>query len=271
MLMIIVLVGILLAAFGVSAWMWFQLQQEARLVEQKSAVPLADVKTMQPLEDGGLDHQKVLEQQRLVYEDRLRELQEELKAVQVKVQESESGSAGLLDKLRTENESLNARAAELQTTLSAARQDAAKIDHLIVENSAFRAQIAEISTEAAHLKEAALRLEQENQQLKNASRDAGDAQNLVQQAKEEHQHQLENVYKQVEDLRQENTKLQERLVPSAGIDELKQAADELSGKVRELEMINAIQAEKNEYLQYELTKSRAQVVGLERVCETALG
>jgi len=45
----------------------------------------------------------------------------------------------------------------------------------------------------------------------------------------------------------------------------------MTGKVRELEMVAAIQAEKNEYLQYELTKSRAQVVGLERVCENAQG
>jgi len=249
----------------VSAWMWFQLQKEARLVEQNSAVPLADIRAMQPAAEAG-----GLEQQRLVYEDRLRELKEELEAVQVKSNESEGASAGLLDALRSENESLNAKAAELQTALLAARQDAGKIDHLIVENSAFRAQIAEVSAEAARLKESAVRLDQENRQLREVSRDAGDTQKLIDQAKEEYQRKLEGVYNQVEEFRAENARLQEQGAALAEIDGLKRSADELSGKVRELEMVNAIQAEKNEYLQYELTKSRAQVVGLERVCETAL-
>ena len=73
--------------------------------------------------------------------------------------------------------------------------------------------------------------------------------------------------RQVEELRAENTKLQEQAGAAGEVDALKRQADELSGRVRELEMTKAIQAEKNEYLQYELTKSRAQVIGLERVCE----
>jgi chromosome segregation ATPase len=272
MLMIIVLVGILLAAFGVSAWMWFQLQQEARQVERNSAVPLADVKTMQPLGEAvGFDHQKEIDQQRLVYEDRLREVKEELEAVQVKAQESERASISLLDALRHENEGLKTNVAELQAAALTISRDAGKLDHMIVENSAFRAQIIQISAEVTRLKESAVSLERENRQLKDASKDVGDTQALIEQAKEEYQRQLEKVYKQVEDLRAENARLQAHAGAALQVDGLKQAADELSGKVRELEMVNAIQAEKNEYLQYELTKSRAQVVGLERACETVLG
>jgi chromosome segregation ATPase len=234
MLMIVILVGILIAALGVSAWMWFQVQKEAVSVEQNSAVPLLDLGAMEHLAEPVVD-QHMVEQQRV---------------------------------LEGENEALKARVAGLEASLSAVDQNAAKVEHLIVENSAFRARVSEVSAESSCLKEVVARLERENQQLENASRQVDASQALVQQAKEEYQRQLENAFKQVEELRTENTKLQQQVTAGEEVDLLKQSTEELAGKVRELEMVNAIQTEKNEYLQYELIKSRAQVVGLERVCES---
>lgn len=269
--MIIVLLGILLAAFGVFAWLWLALQKETALAQESLAVPLADIKTMQPLVDPAVDHREALDAQRLVYEDRLRELKEELKAVQQKVQEGESGSAGVLVALQGENEKLKVTLADLQSAAVQADHDAGKLDHLIVESSALRAQVVEMSSETLRLKDVVLRLEQENQRLNSVSHEVGDAQQLVQQAKEAYQCQLDNLYQETETLRTENTKLQEQVRGAVEVDALRESVGVLAGQVKELEMINAAYTEKNEYLQYELTKSRAQVVGLERVCENSLG
>jgi chromosome segregation ATPase len=269
MLMIVILVGILLAAFGVSAWMWFQLQQEAKSVQENSAVPLADVRILQsPVDPARVDLSEALEQQRLGYEDRLRELKEELEAVQLKVEQGQGASADRAASLQAENEALNLKVSELEASSLAVSRDGAKVDQLVVENSALRGQVAEASSELARLKGSVSRLEQENLQLKDASSQGAESERLIQQAKEEYQRQLDHAFKQVEELRAENMKLQECVAAGAQAGALQQAVDELSGKVRELEMTLAIQAEKNVYLQYELTKSRAQVVGLERVCES---
>ena len=267
MLMIIVLVTILLAAFGVFAWMWSRLQQGPLPADADQAVPLADIKTMRPLADAAADHQRAIEEQRLAYEDRLRELREELKALEAKAQEGEHSSAELVASLQGENQAFKARIAELESSSLKVGQDEAKIDHLIVENSAFRAQVAEAAAEAARLKDHVARLEKEAKEWKESSTQAAEAQKLVDQAKEEYQHQFENAYKQLEDLRAQNTKLQELSAASAEAETLKRQVEELSLRVREMETVRAIQMEKNEYLQYELTKSRAQVVGLERICE----
>lgn len=270
MLMILVLVGILVTALAVSVWMWVQVQRESKLAEQRSAVPIGDTGSMQSLVDDPsvAYHQQALEQQRMVYEDRLREAKEEIEAVELRAQESERGLTRTLEISRGENEALKARIAELEASSSAANQDAAKIDRLIVENSAFRAQLAEASSESSHLKETLSRLEQENAQWKSSSSEIEESRKLVQQAKEEYQQQMDRAYAQMEELRTENEELRRQAAAGADADALKQAADELVCKVRELEMTQAIQAEKNEYLQYELTKSRAQVVGLERMCDT---
>jgi uncharacterized phage infection (PIP) family protein YhgE len=270
MLMIVILVGILVAAFGVSAWMWVQIQREAGLAEQRSVVPVADVRAMEPLPEvpDGIYHQRAMEEQKVVYEDRLREVREELKAAEAGAQERERGAAHDLSLLRDENEALKVKLAELQASSLSAGQDAAKVDHLIVENSAFRAQLVEASAEVSRLKGCVSRLEQENMKLKDAAQASDGLEVRIQQAKEEYQHQMDRAYAQVEELRAENIGLQQRVAGAEDVDGLKKVVDELSGKVREFEVTCAIQAEKNEYLQYELTKSRAQVVGLERVCET---
>ena len=117
------------------------------------------------------------------------------------------------------------------------------------------------------MKDVVLHLEQENQHLKKFSEETADSAGLVQQAKAEYQRQLENVYRQIEELRAENTQLRRQVVSDDEVDGVRRSAEEFASRVRELEMVNGIQAEKNEYLQYELIKSRAQVVGLERVCE----
>ncbi len=149
----------------------------------------------------------------------------------------------------------------------AAGQDQEQVDHWRAENAAFQAQLQELSIEVQQLKGLLSRLEEENARLKSESEGLVGTRGLVQQAKREYQRQLEGFFKEIGELNEDNRLLRDQVVAGDDLQQLRRAEDELSARVRELEIYNAAQSEKNEYLQYELTKSRAQVVGLERLCE----
>jgi t-SNARE complex subunit (syntaxin) len=229
MLMIAILIGIVLTALGVSAWLWFQLKNGVHFFEEKTAVPIADLKTMQPL--------VAVEDKSVAYEAEISQLKDTINKLS-----SESAAAGK-------------------------RQDDELTNHLRAENAAFKEKLDEAVSDVNPLRDKMLRLEEETMRLKEGVVVSENVQKLIQEAKEEYQRKLEAVYKETEQLRMDNINLQQQLATTEKIEEIKRSADEFAGKVRELEIVNALQAEKNEYLQYELVKSRAQVVGVERFCE----
>ncbi len=253
MLMIIFLVGILAVALGVSAWLFVQLQRDA---QDKAAVPVIDVKPSEQVEgiDPGI----------AVYEAEISELKKSMEDFQNQASRQEQNLSEAMNVLRAENE-------ELRSSLAAARQDHEETDRLLVENATSRVQINEVSVQIRQLRENVNKLEKENAGLRSSSEAVVDAtigsQKLLQTAKEEYQQQLEGFYQQIEQLRTDNDRLLQQAEAGAAADSLKKEVDELASRVRELETENGILMEKNKYFQYELTKSRAQVVGLERLCE----
>jgi len=219
------LVGILLAAFAVIGWLWFEFRKEAVEVNEKSAVALVDIKAVKaaPVTD---DQQ-----------GEVRRLKEQLKAAQDK----DGANEQVIGDLRGQVEVLKNKVGAVEA-LSLSENEG-KITHLRAENAAFGAQIDVAARQLKDFQEAAVRLENERTRMRE---------------------EFESV---IEQLRAENLQLRAQpQVSESDVQQLKNKIDEFDSKVRELELTNVIQTEKNDYLQYELTKSRAQVVGLERLC-----
>lgn len=207
MLIIAILIGILLTAAGVIAWLWVEFRKDNKLALEQSATAV-DVNAAQTA--------SVIE----AMQEQLRQIQDQLKV----------------------SEDKNSAKEEIIVSLKA-KVDDEKQAHLRAENAAFKAQLEEVT---------------------RALKDCKDGEALVEAESGRARAEFEGV---VEQLRIQNEEL--RLKPSLSESEevkLKEKVDEFVSKIRELEMTSAIQLEKNEYLQYELTKSRAQVVGLERMC-----
>jgi chromosome segregation ATPase len=223
MLMIAVLVGILLAAVAVIAWLWFQFKKES-VGAQAIDLGANDANAVQAA--------SFLDQQ----QDEVRRLKDQLK----EAQDKEKASEELLIQLGGQVNDLKARLAAVEVSLPA--QDDERLAHLRAENVAFREQLDEAVQQLKDFQESSVRSEGEIVRMRAEFEGA------------------------LEQLRAENAQLKGS--PSAGgadVQGLKNNIDELSAKVREFEVAAALQQEKNEYLQYELTKSRAQVVGLERL------
>jgi chromosome segregation ATPase len=222
---------------GVCLWLWVELRQEALSVQERSAVPVPDIQALSSARAAGKERDTLKEE--------LRRLKEELAAAAIKGQAH--GGAGEVSIPRDEE----------------------RVLHLRAENSAFRAQLDEAAAQAGQKAEELASARAELGRLKEALASSGAAQQLVSQAKEEYQQRLDELDAEIKQLRVENARLGVFSAAGEELESLRQEKEELSARIRELEMTGAIQAQKNEHLQYELTKSRAQVIGLERMCENA--
>ncbi len=226
-MVIILLVGILFTAFGVVAWLFYQAHAASLMAQESLAVPVESLEEVRSLRGTG-DHL-------------------------IQHQAAEQAAAGI--------------SPERRVSMTAVVQNEEQVQHWRAENAAFHARIQESSTEILQLKDSVSRLDDENRRLKVESEDLVGTRGLVQEAKREYQHRLEGFFKEIEELNEDNRRLNDQAASGAEAQRLRREADELLARARELEIVNAALSEKNEYLQYELTKSRAQVVGLERLCE----
>ncbi|MBF0331869.1 MAG: hypothetical protein HQL17_08015 [Candidatus Omnitrophica bacterium] len=169
-------------------------------------------------------------------QDQIRRLKEQIQTFQ----DNDKTNEETILHLRVQADELKVKLQALEA-FSAPQSDE-KLAHLRAENVAFRAQLDEAVCQLKDLHEGAAHLESDRTQM---------------------QAEFEGV---IEQLRAENLQLKAHTATDeSDLHGFKDRIDELSSKVSELEMTKAIQQEKNEYLQYELTKSRAQVVGLERL------
>jgi hypothetical protein len=253
MLMVVFLVGILLAAVSVFVILVVQLTRHA---QERTAVPVEDIKALEPVD--------IVDPRIAAYETEIRELKKSMEDFCRQASHQEQGLSGVLNDLRIENEGI-------KEARAAVRQDHEETDRLLVENAAYKAQYNEVSVELCQLKEDEARLETENMGLRSSSELVVNAtigsQKLLQTAKEEYRRQLEGFYQQIEQLQTDNVRLAEQALSVVQVEPLRKEVDAFLSRVRELETENMILMEKNNYFQYELTKSRAQVVGLERLCE----
>ncbi len=257
MFVIALLTGIFFVAVGVCLCLWIELRKEALSAQERSAVPVPDIQALGSARD--------VEREREALQDEIRRLKEDLVALEMKGQAQERSGSGAVLELRRENDELRRKTGGFSLS-----RDEEHLSHLRAENAAFRVQVEEAGGD---LRQRALELslaQAEMARLKEELALSGDAQKLVSQAKVEYQQKLDALDVEIKQLRLDNARLDAFSAAGAELDTLRQTLDDTSAKIRELEMTNAIQAHKNEHLQYELTKSRAQVAGLERVCENAV-
>jgi uncharacterized coiled-coil DUF342 family protein len=263
MLVIVMLGLILVAAAAVVAWLWLQLQQEAQSVQEKSAEPVTDIKAMSA---------DVFDEERDALQQQVAALTQELSAAKERAREQEKISGQAVTDLYAQCEEFRRRVAELAAGAAhapAAAQDAATVDHWRAESAALKERLDESSAEIARLNQVIAGMQEQARSGKDQADAQAAAQQLVDAAKQEYQEQMTNFYAQIEQLRAENAQLQQQASDEAQASSLRRALDEFTARVRELEASGALIMEKNEYLQYELTKSRAEVAGLERLCENA--
>jgi chromosome segregation ATPase len=263
MLVIVMLGLILVAAAAVVAWLWLQLQQEAQSVQEKSAEPVTDIKAMSA---------DVFDEERDALQQQVAALTQELSAAKERAREQEKISGQAVTDLYAQCEEFRRRVAELEAGAAhapAAAQDAATVDHWRAESAALKERLDESSAEIARLNQVIAGMQEQARSGKDQADAQAAAQQLVDAAKQEYQEQMTNFYAQIEQLRAENAQLQQQASDEAQASSLRRALDEFTARVRELEASGALIMEKNEYLQYELTKSRAEVAGLERLCENA--
>lgn len=226
-MVIVLLAGVLLTAFGVMGWVFYQMHRAALLAQESLAVPVESLEAVQSL----------------------RHAQD-----QPSFPQSDGKGA---------SPSLPA----VGVVLTAAVQRDDQVQHWRAENAAFQVRLQESDGDIQRLKDVLSRVEEENLRLKAEIDGLTGTKGLVQEVKRDYQCRLESFFKEIDELNEDNSRLKGLVADMAEVPQLRQALDELSARTRELEILHAAQSEKSEYLQYELTKSRAQVVGLERLCE----
>ncbi|MBF0486121.1 MAG: hypothetical protein HQL16_06380 [Candidatus Omnitrophica bacterium] len=242
-----------------------------------------------------------------VVSDNILQLKEEIKLIREKAVVQARNALEVINKLREDYDKLSMEKNRLLADGRAAQDKDQQIIHLSAENNALKERADTVTREIAASHEDAdvvrmelrrqldqtqalvLKLEAEKaEQERLVGLAADDREKAVARVREEYQKQLDEFYKEIEVLRRESdaSKASDRELGQdvsrensqkdndlstlqKAVDILRDEKESISSRMRELEAVNAIQAEKNVFLQYELTKSRAQAAGLERVCENS--
>ena len=219
---------------------------------------------------------------KLVLKDNeIHQLQEEMKTVREKADEQIRHALETLKKLHEENDRLLSDVDRLRGEAAKPRGDADVLDRLHEENIELKIQLEaavqgqkefeeqiqavrqEFDGQLARANETIAHLEKENQGLRPSSQDLSDQEKAIDVLREEHQQQISEFRREIDSLQRDNEALKAAQASQGAKQENVLSED----RVRDLEQANNSLEEKNKFLQYELTKSRAQAAGFERICE----
>lgn len=233
------------------------------------------------------------------HEEQVLQLREEVRLIREKAVIQAKNAIEVINKLREQTDQLRAENQKLvQDTAGLREKDeaiaqfkAAKISSQEEFQAALQAAEQanrKLAEQVTSLDQTVEQLRAENAAFKNTSLSADEERvRLTATIRAEYQDRLEGLSARLEALRLENETLLSRSVEAApspaegfvsadevsslqkATDILREEKEGLEARVRELEVQNAGQVEKNGFLQYELTKSRAQAMGLERIYENS--
>ena len=254
--MLIILIGILCVAMGVCFWLWVELKKDSLLVPQQ---PVAN-----DVDSGSLPSDQEIKGEQVVLQEQVCRLKEELLLAQMQGQSRGEAETNEMIDLRRENQSLKLKLDEL----SAAPDDAALL-RCRAENESFRVKMESFSGDLRQKMEIIESLTAEVGRLKADLSAAGVLQGVLEASRDDGLRKMHAMSIELEQLQIDNGRFKELSVPGSGVVPVKQEAEASLEKIQELEMVNSVQLQKNEYLQNELTKMRAYTAGLERLRENA--
>lgn len=230
-----ILGGILLAVVAVVAWLFYSLKKTRRDREEVKVVALNDLSVLdrsdpEGIRDGIEPLSVAVDQDKQIVT-----LQEEIRLAREKTLMLTRDFNDSIAKMRMENESLRADINDLQQINRRLNEE--ELSHLKAENAAYKAQMETGNAEALEDLKGSFTtkiesLNTELDQLKSVSPEA-----------------FEALKEDVEVLRVDRARFEAR--------------------VEDLEDLLRGESEKNSFLQYELTKSRAHALGVERICDNA--
>jgi hypothetical protein len=229
-------------------------------------------------------------------EETIRQLTEEVKLIREKAVIQAKNAIEVINKLREDNEQLHSDVERLEKTAEKPKADEELLTHLRAENSAFKEQLTSSSREIEELRqklapgesrdsgplgsdqETIQRLEVENAELRFKASTAADSQQAGNNVQEQYVKDIAILAADLEAARKENERLRTAQTVDAGPlspegepdpERSRHEKDDLKNRVNELEKLIKGIEDSNRFLQYELTKSRAQAAGLERICENS--
>ena len=301
MFIVILLAFILIAAFGIIWRMFSSLKQEALRAEELSAVPVSDagvlmeeaqakveVPTPVKTTDRGLDDipwrtpsllqekplieplKKVVvaaqdesalvnvltEDQKTLYENQIFQLKEEVKLIREKAVDQARNALEVINKMRESNDRISAENEQLKGNKPLFNAD--EVSHLKAENAALKNEISRDDEER-------LKSFQEKEALRfDFDRKMQQANESVLAAENDYKKKLAVLVEDNSSLRRVNDELK---AATDGVLREKDNTGEARSRIALLEADNARLKEKNEFFQYELTKVKAQSMGLQRVCD----
>lgn len=259
MVVFYVLGGILLSVAGVFGWLFYSLKKSSAGSVEASAVPITNIEELKsfaairPVTSTGSAITPILPA--AVGEADREKSDKDFPALQgnpgilpassctsvsdvICDLDAKSGFNSAISQLRAENEGLRADIARLGQVNPPLNDE--ELSHLKAESSAFRMQMTAGNLEVARLSDIIARLEGENARLQAEKVSADSFQNA----------------QAVEPVKED--------AAAPALDRAR-----LEARVEELEEAVRVDKEKNDFLVYELTKSRAHAVGVERICDNA--
>jgi chromosome segregation ATPase len=220
----------------------------------------------------------LVEEKLALKDSEIRQLQEELISIRGKGDERVRHALDALHKLHEENDRLQNDVDRLRAEGTRVAGAAQTLGQLREENQEFKTQLEvaarsrkgfqeqiealrrEFEGQLARARETVARLEKERGGEGSSPREGLGPDTSMDRLREEYQRQADDLRREIDDLRQDNAALQAAQVAQQG-----QVLSE--ERLRDLEQANLSLQDKNKFLQYELTKSRAQASGFERICE----
>ena len=227
--------------------------------------------------------------------EEVRQSHEEIRLVREKAAIQANNAIEVINKLREENDQLRSDIERSGKQAEKPKVDEDLLTHLRAENIAFKEQLStstrevedlrqqlnkkalEAEEQLARLKETVQRLEAENAEQRLNTPIAAVTEVAASDVHEQCQKEIALLGAELEALRMVNEKLRSAqpvlsVASPGGIadaDQMKCEGEILRQHVNEMEKLNRALEENNTFLQYELTKSRAQAAGLERICENS--
>ncbi len=296
-----VLVFILVAMFGILGLISFSLKQESVRSKELSAVPVVNVNVLaqkvqakvevpSPIKtaDRGLDDipwrtpslaeknvssdapekmiaakqveiepvKAVIIDEKKLFEDQIFQLKEDVRLTREKAVEQARNALDVISKLRESNDRISAENEQLKAYKP--QSDEGEVSHLKAENAALKIEISRHEEERSKL------LQDKESLRSDFDRKIQQASESVSFAEIEYKKSLSVLSEDIASLRHVNEEL--RAVQGAPLKEADNVG-EVRARISLLETDNARLKEKNEFLQYELTKIKAQSAGLQRVCD----
>ncbi len=288
MVVFYILGGILIAVVGVLGWLFYSLKRAAISSTGIKVEPVVHLNELKPFVPGGLEGKDP------VPEIAVREVpsglappvspeegnwQEEVRLAREKAVVLTRDFNDAISKIKKENEDLRADIEGLRQ--SNARLNNEELPHLKAECSAFKLQMDAGNMEIS-------RLEAENSRLRSEKTPEPEKRDIEGAVRSQYQGRIDELIVQVKELQRDNELLRapKAVLPekvqgdpfshAEAVDALRDDLEVLrsekarmEARIEEMEEVARGEQEKSEHLSYELTKSRAHAVGVERICDNA--